>query len=51
MLQQQVTSLLSEINFNMHENFILPKCRALIALRFTHEDTRLGCLDSCQGSF
>jgi len=38
MLQQQVTSLLAEINFNIHENFILPKCFDLVVLRFMHEE-------------
>jgi hypothetical protein len=40
-LQQQVTSLLAEINFNIFENFILPKCSTLVVLRFTHEEKNI----------
>jgi hypothetical protein len=37
-LQQQVISLLAEINFNIYENFILPKYSKLVVLRFTYEE-------------
>jgi hypothetical protein len=39
-LQQQVTSFLAETNFNVYENFILPKCDTLIVLRYTHEEKK-----------
>ena len=37
-LQQQVTSLLAEFNYNISKNVILPKCYTLIILWFKHED-------------
>ena len=37
-LQQQVTSLLAEFDYNISENVILPKCSTLVILRFKHED-------------
>jgi hypothetical protein len=36
-LQQEVTSLLAEINFNISENVILPKCSTLVVLRYICE--------------
>jgi hypothetical protein len=36
-LQQEVNSLLAKINFNISENFILPKCSTLVVLRFICE--------------
>jgi hypothetical protein len=36
-LQQEVNSLLGEINFNISENFILPKCSTLVILRYVCE--------------
>jgi hypothetical protein len=36
-LQQEVNSLLAEINFNIYENFILPKCSTLVVLRYICE--------------
>jgi hypothetical protein len=33
-LQQEVNSLLAEINFNISENVILPKCSTLVVLRY-----------------
>lgn len=41
MLQGKVTSLLAKINFNTHENFILPKCFTLVVLRYIHGEN--GC--------
>ena len=37
-LQQEVNVLLSEIYFNINENYILPKSCLLVLLRFTKED-------------
>jgi hypothetical protein len=37
-LQQEVNSLLAEINFFMYENVILPKSSTLVVLRYIHED-------------
>ena len=37
-LQQEVNVLLSEIYFNINENYILPKSCTLVLLRFTKED-------------
>ena len=37
-LQQEVNALLSEIHFNINENYILPKSCTLVLLRFTKED-------------
>jgi hypothetical protein len=36
-LQQEVNSLLVEINFNISENVILPKCSTLVVLRYICE--------------
>jgi hypothetical protein len=36
-LQQEVNSLLAEINFNISENVILPKCSTLVVLRYICE--------------
>jgi hypothetical protein len=36
-LQQEVNSLLAEINFNIFENVILPKCSTLVVLRYICE--------------
>jgi len=37
-LQEQVNSFLIDINFNISENVILPKCSMLIVIRNTHEE-------------
>ena len=37
-LQKEVNSLLSETNFNIFENIILPKCSMLILLRHVHKE-------------
>jgi len=37
-LQQEVHALLCEINFNINENYILPKCSTLIILRYIEEE-------------
>ena len=37
-LRKEVNSLLSEINFNIFENVILPKCSTLILLRHVHRE-------------
>jgi len=37
-LQQEVHALLSEIHFNINENYILPKCCTLIVLRYIEEE-------------
>jgi hypothetical protein len=37
-LQQEVNSLLAEINFNISENVILPKCSTLVVLRYICSD-------------
>jgi hypothetical protein len=39
-LQQEVHTLLCEIHFNIHENYILPKSCTLLLLRFTKEDDK-----------
>jgi hypothetical protein len=36
-VQQEVNSLLAEINFNIYENVILPKCTTLVVLRYICE--------------
>jgi hypothetical protein len=36
-LQQKVNFLLAEINFNIFENVILPKCSTLVVLRYICE--------------
>jgi hypothetical protein len=36
-LQQKVNSILAEINFNISENVILPKCSTLVVLRYICE--------------
>jgi hypothetical protein len=36
-LQQEVNSLLAEINFNISENVIVPKCSTLVVLRYICE--------------
>jgi hypothetical protein len=35
-LQQEVNSLLTKIDYNINENFILPKFSTYLLLRFTH---------------
>ena len=37
-LQKEVNSLLSETNFNIFEDVILPKCSTLIQLRHVHKE-------------
>ena len=37
-LQKEVNSLLSETNFNIFEDVILPKCSTLILLRHVHKE-------------
>ena len=37
-LQKEVNPLLSETNFNIFENVILPKCSTLILLRHVHKE-------------
>ena len=39
-LQQEVNALLYEIQFNINENYILPKSCMLLLLRFTKEDDK-----------
>jgi hypothetical protein len=39
-LHHQVTSFLAETNFNIYENFILPKCATLVVLRYTDEEKK-----------
>jgi hypothetical protein len=36
-LEQEVNCLLAEINFNISENVILPKCSTLVVLRYIFE--------------
>jgi hypothetical protein len=36
-LRQKVNSILAEINFNISENVILPKCSTLVVLRYICE--------------
>ena len=45
LLQKEVNSLLAEINFDIFENVILPKCSTLVVLRHTNkeEDVTLHC--------
>ena len=38
LLQKEVNSLLAEINFDIFENVILPKCSTLIVLRHTNKE-------------
>ena len=38
LLQKVVNSLLSETNFNIFEDVILPKCSTLILLRHVHKE-------------
>jgi hypothetical protein len=38
LLQKEVNSLLAEINFDIFENVILPKCCTLIVLRHTNKE-------------
>jgi len=37
-LQQEIHALLSEIHFNINENYTLPKCCTLSVLRYIEED-------------
>ena len=39
-LQKEVNSLLSKTNFNIFENFILPKCSTLILPRHVNKEDR-----------
>src|SRR6185312_3820276 len=38
LLQKEVNSLLSETNFNIFKDVILPKCSTLILLRHVHKE-------------
>ena len=38
LLQKEVNSLLAEINFDIFENVILPKCSTLVVLRYTNKE-------------
>jgi hypothetical protein len=38
LLQQEVHPFLSRLHTNIDENFILPNCFTLVALRFTHQE-------------
>jgi hypothetical protein len=37
-LQEQVNSFLTDYNFNISKNVILPRCSTLMLLRYAHED-------------
>jgi hypothetical protein len=37
-LQEQINSFLTDYNFNISKNVILPKCSTLMLLRYAHED-------------
>ena len=37
-LKKEVNSLLAEINYNIHENTILPKCSTLVVLRYKNKE-------------
>lgn len=39
-LQQEVHAFLAEINFNIYENFILPKSSTLVVISYTREEER-----------
>jgi hypothetical protein len=41
-LQQEVNSLLTKIDYNTNENFILPKFSTYVLLRFTHMGATAG---------
>jgi hypothetical protein len=41
-LQQEVNSLLTKIDYNINENFILPKFFTYVLLRFTHMGATAG---------
>jgi len=38
LLKKEVNSLLAEINYNIHEKTILPKCSTLVVLRYTNKE-------------
>jgi hypothetical protein len=48
-LQQEVHAFLSELNFNIDENVILPKSSILLLLRFTQEGFPLGYTKETEG--
>jgi hypothetical protein len=48
-LQQEVHAFLSELNFNIDENVILPKSCILLLLRFTQEGFPLGYTKETEG--
>jgi hypothetical protein len=48
-LQQEVHAFLSELNFNIDENVILPKSCILLLLRFAQEGFPLGCTKETKG--
>jgi hypothetical protein len=41
-LQQEVNSLLTKIDYNANENFILPKFSTYVLLRITHKGATAG---------
>uniref|UniRef100_K3YEJ7 Uncharacterized protein n=1 Tax=Setaria italica TaxID=4555 RepID=K3YEJ7_SETIT len=48
-LQQHVHAFLSELDFNIDENHILPKSCTLLLLRFTQEASLLGYMEDAEG--
>ena len=38
LLQKEVNSLLAEINFDIFENVILPKCSTLVVFKYTNKE-------------
>jgi hypothetical protein len=48
-LQQEVHAFLSELNFNIDENVILPKSCILLLLRFRQEGFPLGYIKETKG--
>ncbi|TVU07089.1 hypothetical protein EJB05_47129, partial [Eragrostis curvula] len=48
-IQQEVNPFLASHTLNIDENYVLPKSRTLLLLRFTHEDTSMGNMDDANG--
>jgi hypothetical protein len=46
-LQQEVNPVITKIDYNAIENFILPKFSTYVLLRFTHKGATAGTMETC----
>jgi hypothetical protein len=46
-LQQEVNPVITKIEYNANDNFILPKFSTYVLLRFTHKGATIGTKEVC----